>query len=74
MGGRRVHCGSLKIDASLKNKSTEGLIYFFIANLILTYQAWMKEETSTSDERSTALDDLIELVQDQEIRPWQYLY
>jgi len=74
MRGKRFHWGSLKIDASLKNKSTEGLIYFFIAKLILTYQAWMKEETSTSKERSTALDDFIELVQDQGIRPWQYLY
>jgi hypothetical protein len=34
----------------------------------------MKEEASTSDERSTALDDFIELVQNQGIRPWQYLY
>jgi len=74
MGGRRFHWGSFKIDESLKNKSTEGLIYFFIAKLILTYQAWMKEETSTSKERSPALDDFIELVQDQGIRPWQYLY
>ena len=74
MGGRRFHWGLLKIEESLKNKSTEGLIYFFIAKLILTYQAWMKEEASTSDERSTALDDFIELVQNQGIRPWQYLY
>ena len=74
MGGKRFHWGSLKIDESLKNKSTEGFVYFFIAKLILTYQAWMKEETSTSDEQSTALDNFIELVQDQGIRPWQYLY
>ncbi len=73
MGGRRFHWGSLKIDESLKNKSTEGLVYFFIAKLILSYQAWMKEEDSTSDEQSTALNDFIELIQNQEIRPWQDL-
>ena len=74
MAGKRFHWGNLHLEDHFKNISTEGLVYFFISKLILSYQAWMKEEDSTSLKDPRALDDFIDLVKDHGIRPWQYLY
>jgi|TARA_B110000503_G_scaffold142188_1_gene238196 hypothetical protein len=68
LNGRRFDWGHLKIDNDLKNKKIEGLVYFFIAKFIIVHEAWAQNKAPES------LNMLIELIQKNGERPWQYLY
>ncbi len=68
LNGKRFEWGNLKISDNLKNKKIEGLVYFFMAKYILIYEAW----ANNNNPLSFAI--AVDLIQNHEERPWQYLY
>ena len=70
--GKRFDWGTLLIDKSFKNKQTEGLVYFLMAKFMIIYEAWMFDDNGANLAKS--LLDFIDLVQNEDHRPWQILY